>query len=349
MTVIGPEVQVPPGTQMIVHKQVKITAMGTKEKDKIEKLMNSRASELRGYIDTIKSFVEESNEHYPSEHQKELDDLRNERAQSNLQREQIGANKMAEEEALSQIIEEEANTEILALKEQIRNLEAKKDRELRAGKLTLNKKYEKKEGSIVKKLSELDSREAEIRRLDESRKMIRKLVLGNSFNQLRESINQALTQVVERLWTQTHLPEQATDLMRGLPSVAEFRQRVSPEFLFSVFNKSLEAQKELGEIKCAKCESTSLRFQGDRQTYCTKCGAYGTVERSILETVALPSLDEIMGQVFEDREKRLAAAVPAETVKTEVVVESLGPSTPSTESIEPSGDVIDAAPATEIV
>ncbi len=283
-------------------RQLKVTALGTREKDRIEKLIGQREQNAIGYLDEMQQFVNTANDMAPFDQQEELDKIETDKALLKLQKDRISVTKKSEEEAAMTILKEELNTKLARLKRVEQRLQDLHNRDRAQIKGILDKKFQRQERAMVTKEAGFVTRKDELTRFKESNKALRTMALNNSFNQLRQSLRDAKNRAIELLWTAID-PEDGAKIMGMIPDVEKFREVVSPELLFDMFNHSLDCQKEkYTGLKCQHCQSTDLVFSGTQNMMCKKCGKYSTVDRSILQLVALPSLTELMSRIKARRD-----------------------------------------------
>jgi hypothetical protein len=287
-------------TITVVQKTVKVTAMSVREKERIEKLIDSRRQNLTTYLEEMRSFADEANEHVPFSNQDRLNELAREKAQLNLKKEKISGASEAEFQAVKRFLDEEQIRKINRLDNIKERLILKYREEIDVARETIDKKFAKKLAAFVDEQAKIEAEEKALYSQASAEKLMRKISLQTSFNDLRDQVGDARNSACENLWTGTQLPEDASKVLAQLPDASVFRRNVTPQHMFRLFEATVSAKGLPASdiVACYKCKGQDLKFNGGTSYYCKGCGAHGDIDSRPFKG-ALPSLSEIVSRQIE--------------------------------------------------
>ena len=289
-------------TKSNLVKPVVERAMTVTERERIEKLVDSRAKSLQDYLNEIRTFATEANDNLPFSEESTITELKTETSQLVLQLEKISSQKETEKKALQHILAQHHDTRIKRIEALLSRAKLKHKEELDIAFETVDKKFNKKESDLTKRQSEIEARLNELNLKAKAEKTVRKLALVNSFNHLRDGIHDQRNKAVEQLWTDCYTVDKAAGVLGLIPDTGTFRENVSPEKLFTIFNDTIcQKALPLSKICCPKCGSSNVQDNGSASMCCSSCGHYFHLDKSVTEMVALPTIQEIVRQSSQFR------------------------------------------------
>ena len=276
--------------------QVRVTAMSSADKGRIEKLVDQRRDKLTTYLGELRGFSTEANKHMAYSGESRLDKLKDDLSRFDLTDEQF---KIAEANELDQVVqvlkqEHQLKLDRLdAMKEKIRN--AHQDA-IGAATIMVQGKYAKKRAAAQTAASELRGELVHLERAKAGEALVRQIALKNSFDKLEAEVDDQRNRAVEKLWTEVVVPEDAKAVLDTIPDSTKFRQQVTPDHLFGLFNETLRltSGEEAKSALCAKCQSSDIVISGSANYYCRKCSHRGKFDSSISNLSGLPTLEDIM-------------------------------------------------------
>lgn len=274
---------------------VKKTAMGLQEKARIEKLIGSRAENLHNYLTEMKDFAMEANEQVDDQFKDQREALNAELVKMNERRAHMKLQKEKEESAAYIVLDDELARVTNELRMKIEEASRTCRDEKAAVKEEIEAKYKDKTHEVNANIDRIKNELEEINKQSTRTKMLRRVALANSFSALRDSINDSRNRAVEGLYTEAVTSDEAKVHLNMLPDTSAFRQQVTPEKLFRIFESNVET-KMIGvkELKCKFCGGTTFNSHNDGDYYCKACGKYNVLDKDLKELVALPSLEQIV-------------------------------------------------------
>lgn len=279
----------------VTQRIVKITAMSTAEKGRIEKLIDNRADALRTHLSEMQNFSTEANENVAPSRHDELQELKNQISGYEVKLMTINEKSAAELADVTMHIRTDRERKVTRLEAMIDKIKKQTNLELAEAQTLVEKKYDRKRADLNQSIEVAKQGISELERIHAGETLLRKFALKNSFAALNAEISDQRSRAVESLWTDATVPEDARRALDMLPDSLAFRKQVTPDHLFTLFDQTLKiTSSQAHEMLCAKCQSADLRSQGANAYFCRKCSHTGKYNRSVTEISALPSLADIM-------------------------------------------------------
>jgi hypothetical protein len=278
-------------------------AMGMQEKARIEKLIDQRAENLKNYLTELKNFAMEANDHVEDEFTGDRKDLQRKILELQTEINELDAESEREITVVGHVLDDEMRVKIRELENQIQLVKNEFRDQKTAATQEINNKYKDRQEKMGTRMEELNTELENLRKKENKNKMFRKVALANSFSTLRDNINDSRCRAVEGLYTEAVTPDQARTHLNLLPDTMVFRQQVTPEKLFMIFDSNIQVKMlENKELKCGYCgKENNFATMDDGSYYCRSCGRYRTLDKDIKEMVSLPSLNEIMNAAQEEK------------------------------------------------
>lgn len=276
------------GSQQIV---IQMKAMPLAEKKRIEELIDKRAEVLTEYLNDMENSALEVNSHC-EEISPETQEIEKAQAQLKLELEALDGAKNAELKGATTLLRNELAAKVTRLKNLITKIENKYGSLINEVDEVARKKFLKKEGDLGTRKIELDTKLANLQKLEAGRKFLRKTVLKNSIQSLKMDVQDYRNKAVEKLYTEVRVNSEAVKCLEMLPDATNFKKEVTPEKVFTIFNIEARPVLEQKILKCRKCGGTNLRVQNGG-AYCLQCSSYDILPDGVKKLVLLPSLQEI--------------------------------------------------------
>ena len=283
-------------TITVIQKTVKITALSIREKERIEKLVDKRQGTILEYLTEMREFAEEANTHMPNTSEDAISELATQTAQLDMKIERQDATRQAEYHAVDTYLKEELNRKLERLERMKDRIKGRHRDESRLARDTVDEKFAKKLSTLAEERTAFQKEQIKLTKSEEGVKMARRMTLVNSFNTLRDQVKDARNHAVESLWTAATLPEHATTILEALPDTRHFRNQVTPEHLFGIFDATVKQQGIENSALCSGCGSANINPHGQTY-YCRECGVRDSFPESLTKGTALPDFDDIMKSV----------------------------------------------------
>lgn len=279
-----------PVTQVVVQMK----AMGMQEKSRIEKLIDTRAKALTSYLSEMKDFAYQANDSTEFVNAEDLTDIKKNLAQIAIDRERINGLRKGEVDAVEQVLTDQLEGKLQKLQDLAQRLKHKKNEEVQAAADEIDGKFRDQEDQLVERETGFKLDLEALVQQETREKLIRQIALANSFSRLEDGIADTRNLAVEKLYTEVIRPDDAKTVLGLLPDATQFRDRVSPERLFQVFNDRLSRKTlPLDKAVCKHCGSDKLKTHERGEIYCRDCGSYDVLDASVKKLIALPSIQEI--------------------------------------------------------
>lgn len=288
------------GKVTTITQVVQVKAMGTKEKERIEVLIQRRARELTDYMEEMRAAVTQANNLVVPDTQTEINRIEIAKTKKKIELDHIDNARKGKEAAAIRVLTEARDRKMRRLEAMIAKLKSTHEDDVAAVKEQVQEEYAAKQAELAAEMTKFDQELKELERQAKIQKSFRQIALENSFTKLRMDIADRQNRAVERLWTDVVIPEHAKEALAALPDSSSFREVVSPERMFEVFNSSLDQSLRIEEsvVKCHYCAKSTMEMRNGRM-YCTHCGRYKDVTREVRDIVALPSLTDVLNRSQE--------------------------------------------------
>lgn len=304
-------------SHIITHK-----AMTLQEKQRIEKLIDTRESALSKYLDEMKEFAIEANDHVEYDKVDEVAELDRELIGLEVEQERLLSRRADEFAAVDLVLDSMLEKKLNRLHDLERKIKIAEQEQRNAAHTEIKKKFDRTETTLRENIQKIQATKEGFAKDAKRQKLVRKVALSNSFAGLQEQVKDSRNSAVEQLYVEVVIGADASKVLAMLPDAAFLRKQISPERLFQMFNDNL-ASRSLPSDKacCTHCNSDNLQEHVRGEVYCRDCGRYGVLDPEVKKLVALPSIREIAKAQREGEPAMPLGALPAPTAPADEVEE----------------------------
>jgi len=285
------------------------------EKQRIEKLVDSRVQGLMQYVDELSTMASELSANIPFSRRDERDAIEKQVAQLDLELDKL-RNKESEDIALARkVLDDEYDVQraeldaeklrlqelIKVLDQKIISLDATYDIDLKSVTEEINRKWNRKDSDQQKKRDDLINRKDELDRLARAEASLASTAFQSQLSNIRSGVQDHRNRSVEKIWTGCESTHDAQIALNLIPDTITIRAQLTPQMLCESLNNALvNAALPTSVLKCKKCSRNTVDV--DKHGYC-RCSACGTgyylsdTTKSMVKTLALPSFGDLMSKV----------------------------------------------------